>query len=496
MAKKYFTGALKNPKDNRDIKFTDLPSKAVSLPTKHITDISMLPVLNQMQLGTCVAHAIVYVKMYQEYKETGKVPKFSRRFLYSIARTYSPYDPNGEGLFPRDGGKVVKDIGASEPDSIDDSTLPHSIYAGFVPTEEMKKAAQKWSAGFVTVKSTDIESIKQAIVKEGLITVSLAHEGSKWNARTGKLSAPKNPTGAHYIAVYGYEVTDKGETILYFINSWSEDWGDKGKGQFNYSEYKSFMYDILVFTDVPNDLIERAKNTQFLFTKNLKLGMTDPEVAKLQERLKLEGFYTYPQITGYFGPVTKEALIKYQKANKITPAEGYFGPITRSKMNEPKKKYRIISESGLQLIKDFEWLHDGNPKTKIVEPMLDPVGYPTIGWGSRYDLNGKEVTMKTAPITLGECDLLLKRDVGYIAAELNKYDLNQNQFDALTSFCYNLGVGAFQKSQIAKNLKSGAPITLEMWTVYSNARDQKTGKLVQLKGLVIRRKKEFALFTK
>ena len=128
--------------------------------------------------------------------------------------------------------------------------------------------------------------------------------------------------------------------------------------------------------------------------------------------------------------------------------------------------------------------------------MLDPVGYPTIGWGSRYGLDGKEITMKSKPLTLGECDVLLKRDVGYIADELHKYDLNQNQFDALTSFCYNLGVGAFQKSQIAKNLKSGTAITEEMFTVYSRARDQKTKQLVTLKGLIIRRKKEYKLFTK
>lgn len=128
--------------------------------------------------------------------------------------------------------------------------------------------------------------------------------------------------------------------------------------------------------------------------------------------------------------------------------------------------------------------------------MRDPVGYPTIGWGSRYGLDGKEITMQTPPITLAQCDELLRRDVGYIAEELNKYELNQNQFDALTSFCYNLGVGAFQKSTIAKNLKTGTPITEEMFTVYSRARDQKTKELVTLRGLVIRRKKEYALFTK
>lgn len=127
---KYPTGALKNPKDNRDIKYTDLPASAVSLPSKHITDISMIPVLDQGALGTCVAHAIATVKMYQEYKETGVVPKFSRRFIYALARTLSPYGAD-MGLFPRDGAKTLKDNGILEPDTIDDNTLPHRIAPSF-----------------------------------------------------------------------------------------------------------------------------------------------------------------------------------------------------------------------------------------------------------------------------------------------------------------------------------------------------------------------------
>lgn len=37
--------------------------------------------------------------------------------------------------------------------------------------------------------------------------------------------------------------------------------------------------------------------------------------------------------TTVFGPATKAALVKYQKANGITPASGYFGPKTRALMN-------------------------------------------------------------------------------------------------------------------------------------------------------------------
>lgn len=127
--------------------------------------------------------------------------------------------------------------------------------------------------------------------------------------------------------------------------------------------------------------------------------------------------------------------------------------------------------------------------------MLDPVGYPTIGWGSRYDLDGKEVTMKTKPITLGECDLLLARDVQAIGNYLNKYDLTQNQFDALTSFCYNIGLGGYQKSSLARAVALGGKVDEVLFTAYSKARNAKTGVLETLPGLLRRRKAEYALFS-
>lgn len=128
--------------------------------------------------------------------------------------------------------------------------------------------------------------------------------------------------------------------------------------------------------------------------------------------------------------------------------------------------------------------------------MLDPSGYPTIGWGSRYDLQGKEVTMKTKPITLAECGELLRRDVAAIGAYLNKYDLNQNQFDALTSFCYNVGLGGYQKSSLARTVALGGKVDEVLFTAYSKAKNAKTGVLETLPGLLRRRKAEYTLFKK
>ena len=60
--------------------------------------------------------------------------------------------------------------------------------------------------------------------------------------------------------------------------------------------------------------------------------MRHPDVTELQNRLTEEGFYNGP-VTGYFGRLTRAAVIRYQKAHNITPAVGYFGPITRAAMN-------------------------------------------------------------------------------------------------------------------------------------------------------------------
>ena len=76
------------------------------------------------------------------------------------------------------------------------------------------------------------------------------------------------------------------------------------------------------------------------FPKDLKMGETDPEVRSLQQYLNAHGFIVAAggagspgNETDYFGTATKAALIKFQKANNISPAVGYFGPLTRAAMH-------------------------------------------------------------------------------------------------------------------------------------------------------------------
>ena len=72
-------------------------------------------------------------------------------------------------------------------------------------------------------------------------------------------------------------------------------------------------------------------NSKYIFTKNLLLGSIGAEVSELQKRLTAEGVYSGP-INGRFGPMTKSAVIKYQKNHKINPV-GTLGLITRTVLN-------------------------------------------------------------------------------------------------------------------------------------------------------------------
>lgn len=79
----------------------------------------------------------------------------------------------------------------------------------------------------------------------------------------------------------------------------------------------------------------------FIFTKDLWLGVSDPLVMELQKKLNKLGFKVADygagspgSETNFFGFQTKQALIKYQLINNITPAFGYFGPVTRQEINK------------------------------------------------------------------------------------------------------------------------------------------------------------------
>ncbi|MNE21980.1 Lysozyme RrrD [compost metagenome] len=113
----------------------------------------------------------------------------------------------------------------------------------------------------------------------------------------------------------------------------------------------------------------------------------------------------------------------------------------------------------------------------------------TIGWGH----TGSDVH-EGLVITALHADKLLAQDLLSAERSVNRYakvELNQNQFDALVSFTFNLGSGNMSTSTLLKKLNDkdfiGASKEFERW-------NKAKGKV--LNGLTRRRKMEAELFLK
>lgn len=142
------------------------------------------------------------------------------------------------------------------------------------------------------------------------------------------------------------------------------------------------------------------------------------------------------------------------------------------------------SQKCIDLIKKFEGFKENS--------YLCPAGVPTIGFGSTMWTDGRKVKLGQT-ISMENAEKLL---IYYIVNTLDFVpdNVNQNQFDSLCSFIYNVGVTNFRKSTLLKKIKVN-PDDLSIrdefmkWTMA-----RKNGQLVSLPGLVRRRKAEADLY--
>ncbi|HVL33481.1 MAG TPA: SpoIID/LytB domain-containing protein [Actinomycetota bacterium] len=73
--------------------------------------------------------------------------------------------------------------------------------------------------------------------------------------------------------------------------------------------------------------------SRYRFTRNMGYGMRHSAVAELQRRLRSGGYFPRTQrVTTYYGRLTRAAVVRYQRAQRIS-ATGYLGPQTRRALN-------------------------------------------------------------------------------------------------------------------------------------------------------------------
>lgn len=139
-----------------------------------------------------------------------------------------------------------------------------------------------------------------------------------------------------------------------------------------------------------------------------------------------------------------------------------------------------IATTGVKLIQDFEGLE--------LKAYKCPAGVWTIGYGHTKGVKQGDV------ITPAQATAYLQADLTDAEKAVNSQNLriNQNQYDALVSFTFNVGTGNFLKSTLLKKVKINPDDT----SIRSEFAKWKYGSGKVLPGLVRRREAEANLYFK
>jgi lysozyme len=147
-----------------------------------------------------------------------------------------------------------------------------------------------------------------------------------------------------------------------------------------------------------------------------------------------------------------------------------------------------INPATLSLVKHFEGLY--------LEAYQCPVGIWTIGYGHTGLRHNDGTVFKGRRITANKAEHLLTRDLEIFAAGVERLllpkaatALNENQFGALVSFAFNLGLGNLSKSTLIQRVNAlrwqDCPAEFLKW-------NRASGRI--LRGLTRRRQSEANLF--
>lgn len=271
-------GAIPSPSDIRDMTIAGFTNVSTEYEkTFSIIDEFLVIVKDQGMIPSCVAHACSEERDIHEYLQTGVMQEHSVGFIYANVEGTITDILEYEGMVARDAArKLVSDGDVLKID------LPENDFRvnlkGKLTPELFKKAFPRRVTSYYFIAT--VNELKAALKSGDIVIGMLPIYQSFYNPVNGIIPIPNTESerfdGYHEILFTGWN-----ESGTRFLNSWGEDWGERG---FATLPYNFPIKEMIAFTDKVNRYVEEVKQ---LYTDGDKVASWASEAVTECQKLGL-----------------------------------------------------------------------------------------------------------------------------------------------------------------------------------------------------------------
>jgi len=223
----------RDTEDRRDLIFNRIH---LARPKKVDLRASMSPIVDQGQLGSCTANAIVSGLREYLLLQKADATRLSRLFLYWQERNLEGTINEDSGAMIRDGMKVLNQLGVCP-----ELDFPYDITKFTqTPSSTSEEDAAKYKIATYE-RVVDLEALQVSLAHNLPIVIGFTVYDSFESqevAATGIVPMPdlarERQLGGHAVCAVGYD--DEKQWVI-VRNSWGTEWGDKGYCYFPYAMF-------------------------------------------------------------------------------------------------------------------------------------------------------------------------------------------------------------------------------------------------------------------
>ena len=252
MNEELICGALFSKPDVRDYtaytKLSDFPKEF---------ELDVPKVKNQLNIGSCVAHALSTVVEYFNEKETGKYEEMSTGYIYGNRRLTTH---KGSGMYTKDAVNTVVKYG-----DVPNAYFPVNIEVPYAIEKFENEVDNIESVGYhfkfaEYFKLSDELAIKTSIMENGPVVFSM-YWFDDIKVKNGIMQTEcvkTEKTGGHCMVIYGWN-----EIGWKVQNSWGVFWGDNGRVVIPYNVPMKEVWGVKDATATSSLLLKKPFKTKF-----------------------------------------------------------------------------------------------------------------------------------------------------------------------------------------------------------------------------------------